>query len=43
MIEEILELGFDTIELSHCMTVAKLPGIRKAFEAGSFRCSGVHN
>jgi sugar phosphate isomerase/epimerase len=43
MIEEILELGFDTIELSHGMTVAKLPGIRKAFEAGSFRCSGVHN
>ncbi|MDE0827200.1 MAG: TIM barrel protein [Akkermansiaceae bacterium] len=43
MIEEILDLGFDTIELSHGMTVAKLPGIRKAFEAGSFRCSGVHN
>ena len=43
MVEEILELGFDTLELSHGMTVAKLPGIRKAFEAGTFRCSGVHN
>lgn len=43
MIEEILELGIDTIELSHGMTVAKLPGIRKAFASGSFRCSGVHN
>jgi sugar phosphate isomerase/epimerase len=43
MIEEILELGVEHIELSHGMTVTKLPGIRKAFEGGAFRCSGVHN
>ena len=43
MIAEILELGFPNIELSHGMTVTKLPGIRKAFEAGMFTCSGVHN
>lgn len=43
MITEILDLGIDAIELSHGMTVAKLPGIRRAFEAGMFRCSGVHN
>ena len=43
MIAEILELGFSNIELSHGMTVAKLPGIKKAFEAGMFTCSGVHN
>lgn len=43
MIEEILGLGVDAIELSHGMTVTKLPGIRKAFEGGGFRCSGVHN
>lgn len=43
MIEEILELGVDAIELSHGMTVTKLPGIRKAFEGGAFRCAGVHN
>lgn len=43
MIEEIVELGFSCIELSHGMTVAKLPGIRKAFQRGLFRCSGVHN
>lgn len=43
MIEEILGLGFDNIELSHGMTVAKIPGIRKAFAAGMFTCSGVHN
>jgi len=43
MIEEIVALGFDTIELSHGMTVAKLPGIRKAYARGLFTCCGVHN
>ncbi len=43
MIEEIVELGFSNIELSHGMTIAKLPGIRKAYEAGMFTCAGVHN
>jgi sugar phosphate isomerase/epimerase len=43
MIEEIIELGFNHIELSHGMTVAKYPGIKKAFERGIFTCAGVHN
>lgn len=43
MIDEILELGFDTIELSHGMTISKLPGIKKAYQEGKFCCSGVHN
>lgn len=43
MITEILEMGFSNIELSHGMTIAKLPGIRKAYAAGMFTCSGVHN
>ena len=43
MIEEIVELGFSNIELSHGMTVAKLPGITKAHERRLFTCSGVHN
>jgi sugar phosphate isomerase/epimerase len=43
MIEEIVALGFSSIELSHGMTVAKMPGIRRAFEAGLFKCCGVHN
>ncbi len=43
MIEEIVELGFNHIELSHGMTIAKLPGIKKAYERGLFTCSGVHN
>ncbi|MES2475186.1 MAG: sugar phosphate isomerase/epimerase [Verrucomicrobiota bacterium] len=43
MIEEIVDLGFSNIELSHGMTIAKLPGIRKAYQRGLFTCSGVHN
>jgi sugar phosphate isomerase/epimerase len=43
MIEEIVDLGFPNIELSHGMTIAKLPGIKKAYERGIFACSGVHN
>ncbi|MFT3990332.1 MAG: sugar phosphate isomerase/epimerase [Luteolibacter sp.] len=43
MIQEIVDLGFTNIELSHGMTVAKYPGIKKAYQRGLFRCSGVHN
>ncbi|MBT8043482.1 MAG: sugar phosphate isomerase/epimerase [Verrucomicrobiae bacterium] len=43
MIDEILELGFDTMELSHGMTISKFPGIQAAYQKGKFRCSGVHN
>jgi len=43
MIEEIVDLGFSWIELSHGMTVTKIPGIRKAYARGLFRCSGIHN
>ncbi len=43
MIDEITRLGFRYVELSHGMTVAKLPGLRKAYKAGKFLCSGVHN
>ena len=43
MIEEIVDLGFSNIELSHGMTIAKLPGIKKAYDRGLFTCSGVHN
>ena len=43
MIEEIVELGFSNVELSHGMTIAKLPGIKKAYARGIFTCSGVHN
>ena len=43
MIEEIVALGFSNIELSHGMTVTKIPGIRDAYKRGLFKCSGIHN
>ena len=43
MINEILQLGFDTIEISHGLSMALLPGIKKAYEAGKFKVSGLHN
>ena len=43
MITEILELGFSDIELSHGMTIGKLPGIKRAFDNRMFNCVGVHN
>jgi sugar phosphate isomerase/epimerase len=43
MVAEILELGFSDIELSHGMTIGKLPGIKRAFDNRMFNCVGVHN
>ncbi|MGJ8677528.1 MAG: sugar phosphate isomerase/epimerase family protein [Akkermansiaceae bacterium] len=43
IIDEILELGFNNIELSHGMNISKLPGLQKAYREGKFTCSGVHN
>lgn len=43
MIDEIVEMGFSNIELSHGMMITKLPGIQKAFKEGKFNCCGVHN
>ncbi|MGJ8674226.1 sugar phosphate isomerase/epimerase family protein [Rubritalea sp.] len=43
MIDEIVELGFSNIELSHGMMITKLPGILDAYQKGKFNCVGVHN
>ncbi len=43
VVEEILELGFDHLELSHGSTITKLPGFQRAFKNDMFKCSGVHN
>ncbi len=43
LIDEILELGFDTIEISHGLSIALLPGIKKAYDEGKFKVSGLHN
>ena len=43
MIDEILDMGFRNLELSHGMMITKLPGIQRAYKAGKFNCVGVHN
>ncbi|MEM7145524.1 MAG: sugar phosphate isomerase/epimerase family protein [Verrucomicrobiota bacterium] len=43
MIREIVDLGFDTIELSHGMNISLFPGIQKALEEKQFTVAGLHN
>ena len=43
MVQEILDLGFNSIELSHGMKVSLLPGVKKMVERGAFTVCGVHN
>jgi sugar phosphate isomerase/epimerase len=43
LVREILEMGFDTIEISHGLSVSLLPGIKQAYERGGFKVSGLHN
>lgn len=43
MIDEILELGFEHVELSHGIKISLLPGIMQAVQAGKVKISGVHN
>jgi sugar phosphate isomerase/epimerase len=43
MIEEILALGFDTVELGHGTRVSLLAGIQRLFDSGRFRVSSLHN
>ena len=43
IVREILELGFDTIELGHGLSVSQLHGIRRAFAQGDFKVLSVHN
>ncbi len=43
LIAEILDLGFDTIELGHGLNVSQLQGIRKSYTQGTFQVPSVHN
>ncbi len=43
MIEEIHDLGFDTLELGHGTRVSLLAGIQKMADAGRLRLSSLHN
>ena len=40
MIDEIVSLGFEDIELSHGMTISKLPGIQKGIPTGKVSLLG---
>ena len=41
--DEIVAMGFECIEMSHGLKVSLLPGIRKAFDSGRVKVSGLHN
>jgi len=43
MIDELLEFGFDAVELGLGIRVSLLPGIERAFDAGRVRFSSLHN
>ncbi len=43
IVGEILELGFDTIELGHGLSVSQLHGIRGAFAGGNFHFRHFYN
>jgi sugar phosphate isomerase/epimerase len=43
MLQEIVDLGFDYIELGHGIRISLMPGIQKMFEAGKVRFSSLHN
>ena len=43
MVEEILSLGFDTLELSHGIRCSQLEGVLQARERRKFDISSVHN
>lgn len=43
IVSEILDMGFDTIELGHGLSVSQLHGIRGSFAKGGFNVVSVHN
>lgn len=43
MLNEIVDLGFDLIELGHGIRISLMPGIQKMFEAGKVKFSSLHN
>jgi sugar phosphate isomerase/epimerase len=43
LVQEILDLGFDTLELGHGLSVSQLQGIRQAYARGNFRVLSIHN
>ncbi|MDQ2825001.1 MAG: sugar phosphate isomerase/epimerase [Verrucomicrobiota bacterium] len=43
MLKEIVDLGFDHIELGHGIRISLMPGIQHMFDAGKVRFSSLHN
>ena len=43
MLREILELGFDHVELGHGIRISLVPGIQKMFDGGQVRFTSLHN
>jgi sugar phosphate isomerase/epimerase len=43
VVDEIVAMGFDTMEISHGLKVSLLPGIQKAWKERRIKVSGLHN
>ncbi|MGB0372926.1 MAG: sugar phosphate isomerase/epimerase family protein [Opitutales bacterium] len=43
MLREMVDLGFEYVELSHGIRLSLVPGILKAFEEGWVKASSIHN
>lgn len=43
MLREIVDLGFDCVELGHGIRISLMPGIQKMFELDKIRFSSLHN
>src|SRR3982750_1217570 len=43
MLREIVDLGFDRIELGHGIRISLMPGIQKMFDSGKVKFSSLHN
>jgi sugar phosphate isomerase/epimerase len=43
MLREIVDLGFERIELGHGIRISLMPGIQKMFESGKVKFSSLHN
>jgi sugar phosphate isomerase/epimerase len=43
MLQEIVDLGFDRIELGHGIRISLMPGVQKMFESGKIKFTSLHN
>jgi sugar phosphate isomerase/epimerase len=43
MLREIVDLGFDRVELGHGIRISLMPGIQQMFESGKVKFSSLHN